>query len=225
MTSKEKYLIDNFKLDEQTVKIISEVGRIARTHKYDVWIAKEFKKDTSILTTQRDLFSIIDWAKATSPNISSLSFEQALEESKKWHTSFVIDNKDSIKPVEIEDDNIIYICKDKKHFFLLLNPDDLKQEGKLMSHCVGGFDYKVKVNKGYSLLISLRDENNEPHVTIEVDTKTCNVVQMYGKANSSPKKEYLKMIAEFAKFASGLDDVKDQELIELIDSNFNKLML
>ena len=48
-SNREQYLIDSFKLDESTVKLITEIGRLAGTNKYDIWIAKEFKKDKEIL--------------------------------------------------------------------------------------------------------------------------------------------------------------------------------
>jgi len=44
--------------------------------------------------------------------------------------------------------------------------DALKYEGDTMGHCVGG--YTPDVANGKSRIFSLRDEKNEPHVTIEV---------------------------------------------------------
>ena len=89
LSNKEKYLINFFKLDENTVKIISELGRLSGTHKYDVWIAKEVKKNKDILVNQKDVHYIIDWANKEKPNISELNFNQALDKSKEWHKQLI----------------------------------------------------------------------------------------------------------------------------------------
>ena len=50
--------------------------------------------------------------------------------------------------------------------------DALKYEGDTMGHCVGG--YCPDVSSGKSRIFSLRDKNNEPHVTIEVRPQKTN---------------------------------------------------
>ena len=221
LTKKEKYIIENFKVDIATAKAISEIGRIAATHKYDVWIAKEAKKDKNILSNQKDIFFIIDWAKKEKPNISSLEFEQAFNLSKKWHKN--LPGEDTLKQKEKEtkeaNERIVFKCGDKKHFFLLLKSTDLNREGKLMGNCVGS--YKSKVKSGHSLMISLRDEENLPHVTMEVDVRTGSVVQIRGKGNTDPAKKYLKMITEFALFATGYGDSVDKDLLRLMKMRFS----
>jgi hypothetical protein len=57
-----------------------------------------------------------------------------------------------------------------KHLHKTINnqalEDALKYEGETMGHCVGG--YCPDVSEGRSRIYSLRDENGQPHVTIEV---------------------------------------------------------
>lgn len=221
MSNKEKYLIETFKLDESVVSKISEIGRLSGTHKYDIWIAKEVKKDNTLLNNLDGFLYIIDWAKKSRPNISGFSFENATEESKKWHESIEFDDTAKNKEeLEKEDNNrILYKCRDGNHFFLLLEPEELNLEGQIMKNCVGTYTDKVKTQR--SLIISLRDEKNESHVTMEIDTKTGQCIQTKGKANNEPAPKYLKLITEFAIFASGYSETMDKELLELMEMNFD----
>lgn len=220
LTKKEKYLIDSFKLTEDIVRKITEIGRLVGTNKYDVWIAKEVKKDIALLNSDgldKFLF-IIDWVQKARPNLTSYSFEQALALSQEWHDSIEFD--ESVKNKEKEDDSkILYRCKDEKHYFVLLEPEDLITEGEIMRNCVGS--YGEKVRHGRSLIVSLRDEKNESHVTIEIDTNTGMAIQTKGKANGEPAPKYLKLITEFAIYASGYSDSMDKELLELMNMKFD----
>lgn len=218
LTNKEKYLIETFKIDEPVVKKISEIGRLVGTHKYDVWIAKEVKKDSTLLNNLDGFLYVIDWAQKMRPNISTLSFEQAHAHSEEWHNTMQFDEKAKNKEIE-EDEKILYKCKDGKHYFVLLEPDELRLEGEIMRNCVGSYTDKVKA--GRSLIVSLRDEKNESHVTIEIDTQTGMAIQTKGKANGEPNPKYLKLITEFAIFASGYADTMDKELLELMNMKFD----
>ena len=72
-----------------------------------------------------------------------------------------------------------------------------------------------------SLIISLRDEKNEPHVTIEIDSTTGMTIQVRGKSNADPIPKYQKMITEFAVFSSGEGENIDKELMELMELKFD----
>jgi len=74
LTAREKYIEESFNLDISTIKSISEIGRISGTHKYDVWIAKESKKNKELLSNQKNIYFVLDWAKKDKPNISNISF-------------------------------------------------------------------------------------------------------------------------------------------------------
>ncbi len=218
LTNKEKYLLETFKIDQELIKKISEIGRLVGTHKYDIWIAKEVKKDNTLLNNLDGFLFIIDWAQKERPNISSLSFEQAHVLSQAWHDTMQFDNSVKNKDVE-EDDKILYKCRDGVHYFVLLEAEDLMTEGEIMRNCVGG--YTDKVRQGRSLIVSLRDEKNESHITMEIDVSSGQAIQTKGKGNSEPAPRYLKLITEFAVFASGYSDSMDKELLELMNMKFD----
>ena len=218
LTAREKYIEESFNLDISTIKSISEIGRISGTHKYDVWIAKELKKNKELLSNQKNIYFVLDWAKKDKPNISSISFEDAFKLSEEWHKNLPQKEIHKKKEENFSNNRIIFKNSDNLHYFLLLKPEELDREGNLMRNCVGG--YKGKVKAGHSLIVSLRDEKNIPHVTVEIDTKTCRVVQMRGKGNSDPAQKYLKLMTEFAIYASGHGESVDEELLELMKMKF-----
>jgi hypothetical protein len=219
LSGREKYLIENFKrLDEKMVKAIIEIGRMAGTHKYDVWIAKEVLKNSDLLRNAKDFQYIIDWAQKKHPNIMGMDFAQAFKESEEWHKNLKFTKVDREEHKE-EDERIIYRCSDGKHFFMLLRPEDLSEEGDIMRNCVGGYTDKVRL--GRSLIVSLRDEKNTSHVTIEVDVETGMTLQIRGKGNADPVAKYKKLIVEFAMFSADYGKDMDKEILELLNMKFD----
>ncbi len=218
-TKREKQIMSSMGLDSDTTKFISEIGRISGTHKYDVWIGREISKNNELISRRQDFQYIIDWAKKDRPNIFSFSFEEAYQKSKNWHEELAKNSKFIVLNEEIDKERVIYVSNNKKYFFIVLNPNELDIEGDIMKNCVAS--YKQKVILGNCIIISMRDMKNQPHVTIEVDVKTNTVVQIRGKANQVPNNEYMKIITEFALYASGFEEELDEEIINLINLNFN----
>lgn len=73
--------------------------------------------------------------------------------------------------------------------------NDLQTEGNRMNHCVGS--YCRGVEKGSVRIFSLRDSNNEPHVTIESSPDMSNFEQIMGNSNSEPDNTYKQMVKEW----------------------------
>ena len=71
---------------------------------------------------------------------------------------------------------------------------DLKREGKALNHCVGCAGYDQKMVKGQSFIAFLRhtDKIKKPFVTIEFETKSNKIVQIYGYHDSTPPEDVLK---------------------------------
>ncbi len=86
-----------------------------------------------------------------------------------------------------------------------------------MGHCVGGQNYKSKVKNKQSIILSIRDGNNMPHVTIEVDVRSRTVIQKYGKSNKPPIPKYLIMYGEYALFASDFKELKNYETLKFLN--------
>lgn len=189
-----------------------------RKHKYDVWIAKEVKKDLTLLDRSIDLRLIIDWSVENKIDLFAYSFEDAYAAQMNWHINLMTSH--GVKEIdikEIDKDRIVFRFSDNKHFLYLLNDKDLDYEGKKMGHCVGGSNYKSNVKNSSSLLLSLRDQNNEPHVTIEIQTSSSMVVQQQGKGNKRPIDKYLHLLKEFIMYASNFPGIENEDVLKVLN--------
>lgn len=213
---KSKYLVEKLKITEETLFKIIDISDTLGTSKYNVWLAKESKRNESVLDLERVRY-IVDWAQIEKPDILSYSFEKAYEESQQWHDSLK-QNFKNISKQNLVESRIVYRCSDREHYFLKLKPDELNLEGELMGNCVGGIGYINRLRKKEIIILSLRDKDNMPHVTIEICNKTGREIQTRGKCNEAPKKKYINLIAEFALYAINPDTDKkiDQELLKLL---------
>lgn len=192
-----------------------------RKHKYDVWIAKEVKKDISLLERIIDLRFIIDWAIDTKADLFAYDFKEASIEQANWHINMLSQYEiEDIKIPEISQDRVVFRFSDKRHFLYLLSSDELTYEGKSMGHCVGGKIYKAKIKNKQSLILSLRDQHNEPHVTIEIDAQSSQVIQQYEKGNKEPILKYQKMLKEFVLYASNFKDIESPETLKFLNMHF-----
>lgn len=192
-----------------------------RKHKYDVWIAKETKKDLTILDRTIDIRLIVDWAIETKANLFAYSFSEAFQEQATWHQNMLLQYEiEDINIPEIDSNRVVFRFSDKKHFLYLLSASDLTYEGQVMGHCVGSQNYKQKVKGKNSLIVSLRDQHNEPHVTIEIDVKSAQVVQQFGKGNKPPIMKYLKLLKEFILYASNFKGIHNPETLKFLNMHF-----
>ena len=222
---------------EDIVKKISQVGESLgyvgtnlskddlknnqRKHKYDVWIAKEAKKNISILDRIVDLRLIVDWAIETKIDLFAFTFQEAFESQAFWHLEMISRYEiEKINIPNIDEERIVFRFSDKKHFLYLLNAEELKYEGKVMGHCVGGNNYKQKIKNGLSIILSIRDGKNDPHVTIEIDVPSRMVIQQQGRANQEPIKKYKNFIKEFLLFSTDFGNLDKKEIIKFLNINF-----
>lgn len=192
-----------------------------RKHKYDVWIAKEAKKNISILERIVDLRLIVDWAIETKIDLFAFTFQEAFESQAFWHLEMISRYEiEKINIPNIDEERIVFRFSDKKHFLYLLNAEELKYEGKVMGHCVGGNNYKQKIKNGLSIILSIRDGKNDPHVTIEIDVPSRMVIQQQGRANQEPIKKYKNFIKEFLLFSTDFGNLDKKEIIKFLNINF-----
>ena len=95
-----------------------------------------------------------------------------------------------------------------------------------MKNCIKDKRYKQKVENLESLIISLRDENNHPHITIEISICKKNnkiegrFIQQFGASNTTPKKKYRKKLMEFLLFATGFNGQEDREVLKFLNLNY-----
>lgn len=103
---------------------------------------------------------------------------------------------------KIDNDRIIFRCSDNEHYLYILEAEELEYEGSRMISCFGGDSYKSKVIDNKSIIISLRDKNNVPHVITEVDIESGKIIQQVGKSDLEPQSKYKEIMIEFVLFAT-----------------------
>jgi len=162
---------------------------------------------------------IFDWAERSTPtpDISSYAAEQAMEASDEWH------NKMSSQGEGVEYEptqpNLVMYGPNWKNpewqgwtIQKVISANDLKVEGNKMDHCVGG--YCEDVERGNSTIFSLRDPQNNPHITIETNGEknynTGTIKQIQGKSNSEPKGIYKAMIKEWISLSGEQEGINKE---------------
>ena len=189
--------------------VLKQVRKMWRTmqimgdNNYDDYV--EFLRSTAWAgnVIGQKLSEIMDWVERNESNIdiSSYSYDQAVEASDEWHKTVAGMGEGKIyEPIKTE--NILYGPKwtDKEGKEVeeydgwtiqrITSENDLLTEGNKCNHCVGS--YWNDVEQGYLTIVSLRDPQNNPHVTIEIEDDHVNQIQ--GNSNQEPGRQYKKMI-------------------------------
>lgn len=177
-----------------THRSIHPFNDVLTSKKYSVWLCNEIlnlgKRDIDE-NLNREIHSILLWATSTSPNITQISFSEAFERANNWR-------KKKILPPMVDLNRIISF-NDDGYFLYDLIAEDLKYEGQLMGHCVGG--YKKSYNFKSNILVSLRDAFNKPHVTFEATSdKSGNapfsIIQQFGNGNKPVSFKHMNIIIQ-----------------------------
>lgn len=230
LSKKETFIKESIGISEDQIIKLRDVCRKLNAKKQTVWIAKELKKDETIIDKYSKLSDIIDWAVSTKCDLMKYDFNSAFVEQKKWH-----DNKCDFPKIkekmiskEIEEDRVAFVTSSGDHFFYILTEEDLKYESDHMLHCIGWKNsdqqYSDKIKNGKSIILSLRDEENVPSLTIEIDLKTGRSLQVRGRKNAEltdlPSRTK-KALTEFVLFAGDFKENHSAKILDMINKNVN----
>ena len=110
-------------------------------------------------------------------------------------------------------------------FVELSNQKALDREGSLMGHCVGSL-HGCYIKDKSRRIFSLRDADNEPHVTIEVTSHDMETTEIKGRSNDTPVRRYWPMIHDFiAKYGIKVDnDYRNIGLLNIFNPETNQSM-
>lgn len=172
-----------------------------------------YKFPNNITDISAEFALIYDWYRFNNiDNLHNYSLENAISQEKQWHEAINDENNEDVY-LPTKKENIVYGPKWKNPEFegwtiqKVSDPHDLKCEGNKMNHCVGR--YSDHVRKGEYRIFSLRDPQNQPHITIGM-LEDNTVFDYEGRGNSNPTDRYREMIKEW--FLS-LGDVKNESRI------------
>jgi hypothetical protein len=114
----------------------------------------------------RSLPEIRDWAEAERVNLMGLTYQQAERRSNLWHREL---QKQELAE-GAEQGKVVWRFADGWTIQNLTKRRQLKQEGKALKHCVGAAPgYWKRVQQGSGRILSLRDADGRPQVTIQLD--------------------------------------------------------
>lgn len=139
-----------------------------------------------------DLLHALDFLKSPDAprNLSRLSLASAVSQSIQWLEKLNKRNQEAAKHQETEQDIEVVEQLDKFCWVRLKSEQAYKREGVMMGHCVAS--YAVRLD---CMILSLRDQDNQPHCTIEI--KNDYVAQIKGKENTMVVAKYHQMVREF----------------------------
>lgn len=138
-----------------------------------------------------------DWAAEKRPNLMSLQIHDVAEQMTEWDVEL---QSQMDGDLQYEKQDIVHTFDNGWTVQTVTTSADLKTEGELMGHCVGG--YCEDVHSGNSYIYSIRDPKNRPHVTIETSQPVTPeqytvVVQIQGKGNEEPISEYQELVKQW----------------------------
>lgn len=148
---------------------------------------------------------MIDWLMAEPPRqISKLSWEQAEKQLAAWDESLA-------KKARLEEDpaGVAPLAESPSmgegwRWVKVISPAALEREGALMSHCVGS--YARRVEEGQCQIVSLRDPQNKPRLTVELSTEeavdgraSLAIRQVRGRANRPPEPDEAPALIEMTQ--------------------------
>lgn len=147
--------------------------------------------------------AVILWFNTWQPDdprlgrIDKINFDTAVSAASMWFKDVNANVWEYVKdksPVVKQYDNGFTWVK-------LTTSLQFEREGRLMSHCVYSHNYFERWQKGQDIFYSLRDSNNKPHITIQVnnDQQKSKLVQCKGNANSRPGDRYQPYLTRFIK--------------------------
>jgi hypothetical protein len=133
-------------------------------------------------------------------NLGLKTWEQVVEDTNEWEQILV--GKGGGKFYNPADREVVMSYPDGWNMVNVNSENDLDVEGAKMHHCVAG--YWDAVRRGYSKIYSLRDPQNQPKATIEVQGN--KVIQIKGPNNASVNEEGL--VEKIRDFFDDRDDIQ-----------------
>jgi|SaaInlV_200m_DNA_4_1039719.scaffolds.fasta_scaffold09492_2 hypothetical protein len=207
-----KYLINSDEDNELVTRFSS---------KAEPWMQKRHEEGVQLYTFRpsgkltNQLSHVIDWLIAlndvstgnrptdvTTKNnatkslrgINNMNISQAIDKSVDWTRQLQKETKHKIT-VKDEPGLEFILSAGDYAWYELTDQLCLDNEGNRMGHCVGS--YGNRVSSGNIKIYSLRDINNMPHATIEVNEG--KITQIKGKENQPPVSKYKSAVLQMVK--------------------------
>jgi hypothetical protein len=145
----------------------------------------------------------------TPAEIKNMGVVDVAAKSREWHRKMEAarQNPEKFSSKELFQGTAPVLDVNKYKWVDVKTADALALEGNIMGHCVGGSNYCNAVSKGTIKIVSLRDKNGLPHVTIQLEKTPegfTRVAQIKGTANNSPEKYFNEVNAFLNDYSAKL---------------------
>ena len=124
------------------------------------------------------------------------SLAQAEAEADKAMRRFAF-NAAAAPHADGEGEESVMTFADGSRIVRLLTPQALDCESAMMGHCVGQGAYDRSVHNGSRIIYSLRDKENQAHVTLDVAVASGKLLQCKGKQNAPPVERHMPQVRAF----------------------------
>lgn len=184
------------------------------------WLWREWKKGNltlgSVVGNAAYIGHIADWYHSNHEtrrgvDLMRFAWDEVTRKVLDWDTAREQEKATTIAGDPTQHGKTIYQFGDGWTIRQLLTPEECVYEGKVMKGCQDQYGNAVK--SGDSVLLSLRDPEGVPHVTIEIEPRILpelgdnsptswnqgSVVQIMGVANQEPKPEYKAKVKEWVE--------------------------
>jgi hypothetical protein len=204
------WIVREYKKRRLTPKIDNN-GRV-------LWMAPSEQPDPPIQLDSETLGHWTDWFNSKSPtrrgvDIMQLTTEDMINKIIEWEEELAANMDQAVADEGAGE--VVYRYPDG-WTVRSVQPEECGDEGEQMGHCVGS--YAERVRRGDMKILSLRDPNNNPHVTMEV-LPDGTVNQIQGKENKIPVGKYRRRIRTFIedpqgfRNATGVRPITQQESV------------
>jgi len=152
------------KLSKHTISEIDRGGPLAQRAEYDFYVQALYR-------LRRSCNLIAQWAKSTGTDIMKMSLADVFDASANFR-----------EKKKVHHGEVVYKFKSGWAVEELREKRQLECEKGFLSHCVP--TYKGAIDRGESVIYSLRDPDGVPYVTMEWQPKNGRFTQIFGKTNS-----------------------------------------
>ncbi len=138
--------------------------------------------------------------------LGRMTWAQALQASQEWHEQMKAGGDGGEEDPSHKE--LFLDLKENGQWWKLTGETCLTREGDVMGHCVA--DYVDEVESGNSVILSLRDKKNRPHVTVELAPYESGytIEQIKGKENEPPVQKYWPQVETLLKHLLSTGDVE-----------------
>jgi len=153
------------KLSKHTISEIDGGGPLAQRAEYDFYVQALYR-------LRRSCNLIAQWAKSTGTDIMKMSLADVFDASANFR-----------EKKKVHHGEVVYKFKSGWAVEELREKRQLECEKGFLSHCVPS--YKSAIDRGESVIYSLRDPDGVPYVTMEWKPARKAFAQIFGKTNSN----------------------------------------